>query len=194
MRLDGLRYALRAAVHRLGRAGGLGVALLAGAAAFHFSAVQPAQEELAALEARRSRAERPAPHALEAAASAADFERFMGFFPGLDSAPQWLGTIYAIAERERLELLQGSYRAADDAVLGLVRYRIQLPVRGGYPQIRRFVAGVLDQVPVASLDDIVLQREKVGESTVEAKITLSLHLQAAPKPASKAPALALGGS
>ena len=178
MKLAELEYSLRTAVHRLGRAGGLGVALAAGAAAFYFSAVRPAQDELAALEARARQTEKRGVAAAPLVAATDEMERFIGFFPGLESTPAWLRTVYAVADREKLELLQGSYKLSEDPVLGLAYYRILLPVRGHYPRIRRFIAGVLDEAPALSLEGIVFQREKVGDGAVEAKISLTLHLQA----------------
>lgn len=180
MKFAELDYALRAAVHQLGRAGGLGLALAAGAAAFYFSAVRPAQDALAALELRRSQVERHGPALPSPAVTTDEIDRFIGFFPGFESTPGWLRTLYAVADREKLELLQGSYKLSEDPVLGLAYYRILLPVRGNYPRIRRFIAGVLDEVPALALEGIVFQREKVGDGAVEAKIALTLHLQATP--------------
>jgi hypothetical protein len=179
MKFQDIEYALRAAVHRLGRVGGLGLALLAGVAVFYLSAVRPAQEELATMERRAAEQSRRGP-AAPTAATSDEIERFIGFFPAFESAPGWLRTIYAVADREQLELAQGSYKLSEDPVLGLAYYRILLPIRGGYPQIRRFVAGVLDEVPALSLEGIALQREKVGDSMIDARITLTLHLQSAP--------------
>lgn len=179
MKFSELDYVLRSAVHRLGRAGGLGLALAAGAAAFYLSAVRPAQDELAALVLRASQVEKRGPAAVAAPVAPSDeMDRFIGFFPGFESTPGWLRTVYAVAEREKLELLQGTYKLSDDPVLGLAYYRILLPVRGHYPRIRRFVAGVLDEVPALALEGIVFQREKVADGAVEAKISLTLHLQA----------------
>ena len=181
MKFTGLDYALRAGVHRLGRVGGLGLALLAGAVVFYVSAVRPAQGELAALERRASEVQkRGGGPVAPSAATADEIDRFVDFFPPFESTPRLLRTVYAVAERERLELLQGSYKLSEDPVLGLAYYRILLPVRGGYTPIRRFVAGVLDEVPALALEGIVLQREKVGDSMIEAKIALTLHLRAAP--------------
>jgi hypothetical protein len=176
-----LDYRMRAGVHRLGRTGALGLALLAGVLAFYLSTVRPAQDELVALESRRAQLqkERPA-QAARAAPERAPLEQFVGFFPVLASAPHWLGTVYAVAEREHLELLEGAYRLSDDKVLGLAHYRATLPVRGSYPQIRRFIAGVLDEAPAASLESVVFQRAKVGEAELEAKVAFTLHLRTQP--------------
>lgn len=187
MKLELFQYRLRAAVHELGRAGGLGLALLAGALGFYLSTVRPAQEEAAALQWRRAeamkRGERQSGPGAPVPVTTAQIDRFMGFFPGLESTPDWLRTVYAVAEREQLELLQGTYRLSDDRALGLAQYRISLPVRGSYPQIRRFIAGVLDEIPALSLEEVTFQREKIADGAVEAKIGLALHLRSTPRPA-----------
>lgn len=173
-----LEYALRLAVHRLGLVGGLGLALAVGALLFHITTALPAQEELTGLEARLARIEKSAASSAAApSAGAPSVDSFRDFFPGFQSAHSWLGSIYGVAEREGLELLQGTYNVSDDPLLGLTHYRILLPVRGRYPQVRRFVAGVLDEVPAVSLEHIVFQRSRIGEASIEARITLMLHLQ-----------------
>jgi len=175
-----LGYRLRAAVHHLGRVGAFGVALLFGTAVFYFSALRPAQEEFAAMQRRLERAERLAPNP-RGSATSSTMEQFVEFFPSLDSTPRWLRSVYSIAERERLELLKGTYRVSEDPALMLAHYTISLPVRGSYPQIRRFIAAALNEVPIASLEGVVFQRDKVSEGVVEANVTLTLHLQAAPR-------------
>lgn len=173
-------YRLRAAVHHLGRVGGLGLAFLFGAAVFYFSALRPAQEDFAAIERRLERAERLAPDR-RGSATSSPMEQFIGFFPPLDSAPRWLRSVYSIAEREKLELLQGTYRVSEDPALMIVRYRVSLPVRGSYLQIRRFIGGTLDEVPIASLEGVVFQREKVSDGAIEASVTFTLHLRGSPR-------------
>ena len=69
------------------RVGGLGLALLAGAAVFHFSAVRPASRELATLQLRASEVEKRARPAAPAAVASDDIDRFVGFFPPFESAP-----------------------------------------------------------------------------------------------------------
>jgi hypothetical protein len=190
VKLDLIAYRMRAAVHELGRAGGLGLGLLGAALAFYLAAVSPARKEIAALQERSAEAARHGERrSAPAPVTTAQIDRFKGFFPALESAPDWLRTLYGIAEREQLELAQGSYRLSDDRVLGLAQYRITLPVRGGYPQIRRFIAGALDAIPALSLEEVTFQREKIGDGAVEAKIGLALHLRSLPGPASVAGAI-----
>ena len=183
MKLANLDYSLRAALYRLGRVGGFGLALLGGAAIFYLSAVRPAQEDLTALQRRLDRLEHrdSTDRAGRPSGAISRMDEFMDFFPPLDSAPRWLKMVYSIAEREKLELLQGTYRLSEDPSLMLSHYRISLPVRGAYPQIRRFIARVLDEVPFASLEGVTFQRENVSDGAVEANVTLTLHLKTSPK-------------
>jgi len=177
-----LLYSLHVAAHRLGWLGGSGLALLAAAAVFYFSTVRPAQEEFAGLQGRLDRVEsRGRAHAGLRSPAGPRMEQFLEFFPPLDTAPRWLKSVYSIAERERLELLKGTYRVSEDPALMLAHYTISLPVRGSYPQIRRFIAAALNEVPIASLQGVVFQRDKVSEGVVEANVTFTLHLQAAPR-------------
>lgn len=178
-----LDYRLRAALHRLGRVGVLGLALLAGAAMFYFSTVRPAQNGLATLQDRLERvAHRDAPgRALRPSSAISRMNEFMDFFPPLESAPRWLNRVYAIARREKLELPQGAYKLSEDPALLLSHYHVSFPVRGDYLQIRRFIAQVLDEVPFASLESVTFQRQRVSDSAVEANVSLTLHLRAAPK-------------
>lgn len=178
-----LVYSARVAAHRAGGVGGSGIALLAAAAVFYVFAVNPAQEHLAALQNRLDRADSSgaARTALRSALDPSRVQEFVEFFPPLDTAPRWLKNIYAIAEREKLELLKGTYRVSEDPALMLVRYTVSLPVRGRYPQIRRFIAATLNEVPIVSLEGVVLQREKISDDVVEASVALTLHLRAAPR-------------
>jgi hypothetical protein len=174
-------YSLRVALHRVGRTGAAGCVLLGGAAVFYFSTLRPAQEDLTALQGRLERLEARgrADVAVRSSVEPSRMDRFMEFFPPLDTAPRWLKQVYSIAEREKLELLRGTYRVSEDPALPLARYTISLPVRGTYTQIRRFIAATLTEVQIASLEGVVLKRDKVSDSTVEASVILTLHLQAA---------------
>src|SRR5262249_35683998 len=148
----------------VGGLGGSGIALLAAAVAFHVFTVIPAQEHLAALQSRAERADSraAAQAALRSSLRPSGIRQFVEFFPPLDTAPRWLKSVYAIAERENLELLKGTYRVSEDPALEMVRYTVSLPVKGRYPQIRRFIAAALNEVPIASLEGVVLQRDKVS--------------------------------
>ena len=52
-----------------------------------------------------------------------------------------------------------------------------LPVRGEYRQIRQFLASTGAKVPIASLEQVQFERQKVGDPLVDARIRLVLYLE-----------------
>jgi hypothetical protein len=171
---------LRAAVERLGRAGVVGIALGAFAAAFHFSAVAPLAAERADLRAAAGDLDRRLQSGGGAAGKETPAEQlaaFYAFFPSPQSSPDWLGKINAAARAKGLVLRSGEYKLERGADHKLARYQITLPVVGSYAQIRGFVGQVLAEVPAAALEEITLRRESVSSPTVEARIRLTLYLR-----------------
>jgi hypothetical protein len=59
---------------------------------------------------------------------------------------------------------------------GLVRYRIALPVRGGYPQIRQFLELAHRALPSLAVEAVSLQRHRIDDSEIEARLSLILYL------------------
>jgi hypothetical protein len=51
-----------------------------------------------------------------------------------------------------------------------------LPVRGTYPQIRKFVDGAMAEVSTLSLNSIQFDRQKVGDPMVDATVKLTVYL------------------
>jgi hypothetical protein len=180
---------MRALLYRLRRAGRrlawawLGAALLAGGAAgVYLGLVRPAGQDLAALERRVAGlrgqgAERAAGAA--AREPGAQLARFQAQFPPRVSAVDGLQRIHAVAQANRLALMQGDYRFVA-GVGGLARYQITLPLRGRYPDIRAFLAAVLAGLPTATLDKVSFDRPKIGDASVQATVRLSLFLREAP--------------
>jgi hypothetical protein len=176
------RLAIAEFLLALGRPGAFGGLLLLAVAAYALGMLLPGQRSVDALEERAARAERragaapaaPAPVAGLPAASPAQ-----AFYAGLPATPdleQQVARIYAAAAAEQLALLQGEYARSEIAGTQLVRYRITLPMRGSYAQVRRFIAAAGTAVPGLVLDDLDLQRRTVGDSQVEARVQLSLFL------------------
>jgi Tfp pilus assembly protein PilO len=167
---------------RLGWPGMAGIGLWAMAAMLYFSAVLPAQQRLdevrlsaASLQERIARAGRQlATGERPAAEQLAEFYRA---FPDERSSPDWIGRIAATAQSCGLSLDQGEYKPTRDKVGKLTRLQMTLPVRGEYRQIRQFLARTGVNVPIASLEQVQFERQKVGDSLVDAKIRLVLYLE-----------------
>jgi len=166
-------------LHALGPTGVLGIGVLIFCVPFYFSAVSPAESEL---QTQRSVAERLRSRTpfqpVSSEGRAEELRRFYGLFPPLEKLPDELERVYALARSAKLELLQGEYRL-EKPPFGMVFYRITLPIRGTYPQIRQFVAATLKSMPIASLDALRFERKKAGDSQLEAQLRLTVYFRPA---------------
>lgn len=163
-----------------------GVALLAIAAGVHWIAGGATQAGIAQLKQDMAAAVRDVDVAgrerqrAEALSPAARLEEFYRFFPARQTAPDWLEKIHEAAGRQGLQLPQADYRELRDSGTRLVAYQVTYRTKGSYLQLRRFLTQVLREVPVASLDDVDLRRDNVGEAEVQATIRFTLHLKESP--------------
>ena len=166
---------------RLGSAGKIGFGLLVFSVVFFFSAVLPRQAESSALMEKaetmrlHSRAEpvRVSGRKMQSDQGLGDF---YAFFPNIDSSPFWIKELVQVAEAANVEISGSEYRMVRDKGWKLARYEMMLPVRGGYPQIRAFIADALRVVPAIALVDIVIKREGVESDLLEASLKFHLYL------------------
>jgi hypothetical protein len=155
-----------------------GLGLLVFAAVFYFSTISPEKSQLAgmqqdiALLQQRVRT----PDVVKPKTPVERIAVFYGFFPLPAALPDQLQKIFGVAEAQELQLEQGDYRVVNDTTGRLIRFQMTLPVKGTYPQIRKFVAGALTSVPALALNSIQFERKKVGDTTVEAKIRFVVFL------------------
>jgi len=66
-----------------------------------------------------------------------------------------------------------------DKVGKLVRYQMTLPVKGEYPQIRKFLTDLPGALPAVALENVQFERQKIADPNVEAKIRLVLYMERA---------------
>ena len=169
---------LQALLETLGAAGVLGLGVLLFCAAFYFTAVAPPEREL---EAQRSAAERfksrsPYQKVSSSSGASSELSRFHSLFPPVERLTDELERLYSLARDAKLELQQGEYRLETRGE-GLAAYRVTLPIRGSYPQIREFLGAVLKEMPIASVDALRFERKKVGETLLDAQVRLTIHLR-----------------
>lgn len=100
---------------------------------------------------------------------------FYAFFERRETLPDWLARIQQAGMRAGLRLPSASYDSTDGGQR-LTRYRVTVPLTGTYVQIRRFLANVLDDVPIASLDHVSFQRAMPNAPQVDAEATFTLYL------------------
>jgi hypothetical protein len=154
-------------------AGALLVAAAAAAGWLRHTDAQLARQRLAL----RTRAD--IPRTAPASAPAPDDSNLALFYRTLGDqryAEQQVRTLFGLAEKTGLTLSRGTYRSMRDEQARLIRYQIDLPVKGSYASIWRFSLLALRAIPFASLDDISFKRETAGDPGVEAHLRFTLYL------------------
>jgi len=177
------RLRLSEAMQAIGRAGIVGLALLAFSLSFVSSTLWPSWRELdaqraAAVVARDAMPDANAKTSSREVSSADELRSFYDVFPPQADVPELLSRLYAAAAEERLLLLRGEYGLNVDSQTGLMRFRIALPMRGSYRQIREFIGAVLRDVPAAALDEVTFERSRIAEREVDAQVRFTLYLKA----------------
>jgi Tfp pilus assembly protein PilO len=155
-----------------------GVVLLVAVAGFYFSALRPEQARLEQLRQEAANLQHRAKIAqVDLPKSPSEqLAEFYRYFPTPDSLPDQLEKLFGAAKTQGLALEQGEYRPLKESAGGLTRFQVILPLRGTYPQIRKFVDGSLAEVPTLSLESIQFERQKVGDPAVEAKARFVVYL------------------
>jgi hypothetical protein len=164
-------------LRRLGPAGVLGAGLALACVPFYLTSVRPAELELQALRVAAERARAPsAVQTVSAVARSDDLRRFYSAFPAMDRLPDELERLYGLARSARLDLYQGEYRLEQRGA-GLASYRITLPIRGSYPDVREFLSATLQQMPYAAIDALRFERKKVGDAQLDAQVRITLFFR-----------------
>lgn len=153
----------------LGLLGLAGLGLLALAALAFVLAVRPLEQKSRALEAALERA---APHGAQAGADKLD--TLYRYLERAEETTDWLAKLHAIGRATGVQTRSATYRT-QAAGSRLERYEIVLPVSGSYAQIREFLKRALSDIPVLSLDQVSLRRERRTEGVVQAELRLALH-------------------
>ena len=168
----------------IGMSGMAGVILVVLAIAVYLGAILPQQarsvqltQDVADAQARRKMAQlNPA---VDTRSTEARLHVFYEFFPTRQKAPMLLKTIYSAATAESITLAQGEYKYSAGMAGGMVMYQVDLPVKGSYVQIRKFIVKVMNSLPSAALDEVSFKREVVGSGQLEAMVRFKIYLVAA---------------
>ena len=164
-------------LRRLGAFGVLGIGVLMACAAFYVSTLAPAAQELAAQRAAVQRLRARTPYQPVAAdGRGEELRRFYRLFPALGELPGRVEHLHRLARRAGLDLAQGDYRLERRPV-GLWAYRISLPVRGTYAQLRELGSSVLKEMPIASIEALRFERKNAADAQLEAQLRLTLHVR-----------------
>jgi Tfp pilus assembly protein PilO len=169
-------------LQQLGWPGMLALGLFTFCLAFYLSALLPARQKLHALEqdttmlrARMQPSTKPV-RETEAGGPEAQLAAFYKAFPSNASTPDLLQKIHRAAASGQIRLDQGAYRLVADHDGRLQRYQITLPLKGSYPQIKTFLARVMQDLPTLALDSISFQRQNIADPLLDAQVRLTLYL------------------
>ncbi|MBU1424266.1 MAG: hypothetical protein KKH12_14800 [Gammaproteobacteria bacterium] len=168
----------------IGLTGMAGVVLVALGIAVYLGAVLPQQarsvqltQDVAEAQARRKNAQlNPV---VDTRSPEAQLHVFHEFFPARQEAPKLLKTIYRAANAGSISLAEGEYKYGAGMPGGMVVYQVDLPVRGSYVQIRKFIVKVMNSLPSAALAEVSFKREMVGSGQLEAMVRFKIYLVAA---------------
>ena len=162
---------LRAEVGLLGIAS---LVLIACGVAFQAAVLRPLEARRDALEQRISQGVAPGRGGQSDAAPGASLPRFYRFFESGEDAPTQLARLHGIGKAAGLDLRSAQYRI-DKGGSRIVRYEITLPLSGSYAQIRSFLTNALAEIPVLSLDQVSLKKDRL-DGPVLADVRMTLHL------------------
>lgn len=157
----------------LGVTGLAAVALFAGAALFLVLVLRPLEVRNDLLQDELARSERQAqPGRASAGARLAAFYRY---FETGETATDWLARLNAIGASTGVQVRSAEYRMQKTGTR-IERYEMVLPLTGSYPQIRAFLRTALAEIPVLSLDQVTLRRERAQDGAVQAEARMTFHL------------------
>jgi hypothetical protein len=175
-----MKRRLNAALRRLGIAGVLGIGVLIGCAGFYAWTLVPLEAEVSAQKAalERLRARTLYQPASAGGGRAAELERFYKLFPPAERLTDEVARLHRLGRSAGLDLAQGESRLERRAS-GLWAYRINLPVRGSYPQLRDFLAALLKEMPIASIEALRFERKRATDTQLAAQVRVIVHLRPA---------------
>lgn len=178
------RWQLQRYGHGLGWMARISLLALAAAALGGWLGLVPLKQETDQLRRTVQSAQRPdlAANELPKQSSERELEQIQNFYAWLpamhgDALEKVLASIQQAANANNLTLDQGEYRLATSTDSGIVSYDIQLPVKGSYPRIRRFMAQARQDNPSLALTSISFSRQNAQEIGLDARVHWVLYLK-----------------
>ncbi|MDP3167041.1 MAG: hypothetical protein Q8N06_16520 [Hydrogenophaga sp.] len=166
-------------LHRHGWPAAVGLLLMASIWPLAHFGADAARAQVRALQqaqvAERARQARQPDPKVDQATRLAEFEAGL---PQSAGALQAVRHIHRSAAEHDVVLSTGEYRLVSEPGGRLQRYQITLPAVGTYPDLRAWMADVLNELPTVALDELSLKRNAVGEPQVQARVRWSFYLKA----------------
>jgi hypothetical protein len=155
-----------------------GLLLLAGAVVVHWLGVIPARTHTGDLRLQQSEMRKRASQQPSAGAdSSKRTHEFYSSLPAPSGALDAIEVIHRLAAAKGVKLATGDYRLVREGNTQLQRYQITLPARARYPNLRAWIADVMNALPSAALEEVSFGRDDVSKDSVDARIRFTLFLR-----------------
>ena len=181
--MNRLRWHLVKFKCQLGWVGLLGLVGLFYGAIYYFTAVSPAKSSFivahqALLEAKKEQLVDTGQTVIVKQSPIERQQNFTANFPNVDSINVTWQHLAKLLEKSGLIVEHSVYESSPEKHAGLFRYRMNMPIKAAYPQIRDFLAEVMQAIPNAALESVYFKRESVDSPIVDANISLVIYVRA----------------
>ena len=158
----------------IGLLGSVSLVLIVCGISFQAAVLRPLEVRRDTLEQRISQSVAQGRGGQSDAAPGASLPRFYRHFETGEDAPTQLARLQGIGKAAGLDLRSAQYKV-DKGGPRIQRYEITLPLTGTYVQIRSFLTNALAEIPVLSLDQVSLKKDR-SDGPVLADVRMTLHL------------------
>lgn len=156
----------------------LGILLMAAALLIQWLGIMEEQSQIQDYQARKALLRQTVATRPGQQDTVTDTTHLHAMLPTTAQSAAAIDLIHAAARVDGVELLQGEYRIQQADKTSFIRYQITLPVKTGYPQLRTWLADIMNKLPALALDEISFKRNSISSDTVEARLQFTLFLKA----------------
>ncbi len=102
--------------------------------------------------------------------------QFYAMLGDRSDAETYLQTLFGLAAKSGVSLNAGDYQWNYDKEALSYRYRIRLPVKASYTQIRELTLAILAELPFAAVDELNFKRDSADDDTLVSTLQVTLYL------------------
>jgi hypothetical protein len=103
--------------------------------------------------------------------------RFYRTFPKEKDMLPSLKKVFELADAQGIRLDDGEYELVREDVGKLARFRMTLPVRSRYAQLRAYLGNLRAHIPIVALEQLQFERHRVSDPAVNARLRLALYVE-----------------
>lgn len=172
-----LWWTLRFHLQEMGLQGGLGLGFIFGALVIATAVLLPDIRDMKRMEQENAQL-RMKPAVLRTAQRSPTSAHLVFYksLPPENQASWEIAKIFEIAEANDIWLQRIEYSRIRNPDIPVSKYQIDLPMQGGYTDIRMFMIDLLNQMPAVAINELSFRREDIDSPDVEAKLRLTIYL------------------